>query len=312
MLIAVTKTAQYRMAKRGKIVMIFVFCIVVALSCCSVCSAQEETPLNSPANEETMLSDTSDRTNTTDTADTTAEEPPKPWSLSLRSNYRTSHVRKGVELSGNAPTMDGGFSLSHDIGISFSMTGTERLGKNGFYQQTFFNLGYSYEAKQWLELSADLSFYDYPNDTLNPLAGTNASFSLAAAMDAGWFDIDLTFDRYFGSDAANYLSFDFSKYIGFGEDEDFSIMPSAGICFTSFELQTLRLVTKKGNTVSKTKKVRGLSSLSGDIAISYYLGKGFSLSLDPMLLIAFQQDVNSKSRKAQLLITAGVRYFINW
>jgi len=242
--------------------------------------------------------DSSDTTFVLDETDTT-EPPPKQWTVSARTNIMTSQIRSGVELSNNQPTGDFGMKVSHAIGLNGGFKMVRRLGTNGFHQQTNYSIGYDYELSDALSLSADYTYYKYPNADVNPLASTTSSLSLSASLDAKIVYVDFNIDRYFGTDPANFFSIDVSQFFLVGKEELLSIAPNLDISLTSFTYKT------KNNGI---KTIRGLSSISLDVMFGYNLGNGFSISADPMLLQTIQRDLLIKSKQLQFVITAGIRY----
>jgi hypothetical protein len=240
--------------------------------------------------------------------------PETKWRLSLRSSLRTNQVQNGVALSNNQPVLDIGARLSHDIGLYASVTGTRRLGENGFYQQTNLMAGYMVSATNWLDLSFDYMRFMYANDLVNPLAGAQQALSFTASFYTPVVDIDISADRYFGTDKVNYLTLYLSRFISL--TDDFTIIPGASIGATSFEIESIRKRPRADKPLVKTQTVRGLSAITGDITFSYNLGKSFTLTYNPMLLFAFQPDVitikSGSSFTSQLIHTLGLRYLIKW
>ncbi|MFN8367943.1 MAG: hypothetical protein U0Y96_11985 [Candidatus Kapaibacterium sp.] len=258
-----------------------------------VCTAQTTADSSDESTDTTFVLDEID----------TTEPPPKKWSLSLKSNIMTSQIRNGVDLSENNPTGDLGFKINHANGLHGGIKGVRRLGTNGFYQQTNIALGYDYEYSESLSFSADYTYYRYPNPDVNPLASTTSSLSLSASLDAKVVYVDFCFDRYLGTDPANFFSIDVSQFFLVGKEELLSIAPNFDISFTSFKF------TNK-NKVTKT--IRGVSSISLDVMFGYDIGKGFSISADPMLLQTVQRDLVIKTKQLQLVFTAGIRYKFKW
>lgn len=240
--------------------------------------------------------------------------PETKWRLSLRSGTRTNQVQNGVALSNNQPVLDLGVRLSHDIGFYASLAGTQRLGADGFYQQTNFMAGYMFSVSSWFDLSFDYMRFMYANDLVNPLAGAQQAFSITASFYTPLVDIDLSADRYFGTDRVNYLTLYLTRFISLSDD--FSIIPGASIGATSFEIESIRKKPRVDKPLVRTQTVRGLSAITTDITFNYNLGKNFTITYNPMLLLAFQPDVitikSGSSFTSQIIHSLGVRYLIKW
>ncbi|MBL7998646.1 MAG: hypothetical protein JNL32_08430 [Candidatus Kapabacteria bacterium] len=234
------------------------------------------------------------------------EPPPKKWTLSARSSIMSNQFRNGVQVSNNQPTLTGGLRVTHSAGAYGSITGTRRLGANGFYQQTNLLAGYTYSAADYCDLYADYTYFIYPNDDVNLFATATSLISAGASFYTPVMDIDVILDRYLGTDDASFVTLNFSRYIGIGEDEDLSVSPMFSVSVTRFEVTTAR--AKRLNLPAQQKW--GLSSVSLDAAVNYALGKGFSASLDPMYLITFigVNPAKASNRTSQFVITAGMRY----
>ncbi len=249
-----------------------------------------------------------DSTEVEETVDSSETEPSKPWRVSIKAQCSSLNERKGVDLGGNAPTLELSARVMHDIGAYVSFCGTERLSSPLFYQQSTLSAGYSYDYSDNISLSADASVYGYPNDSVNALAGSPASLSLALDVAGKGLDYGFSLDHYFGNPVANYLTAAVSHDFSIGEEEALSLTPCLSLTYGSTKYKLKKLNTEK--------TVRGLSAATIDLYASYRLGGGFTLSADPTLVVSFQKDLlkvfkgnlNATSKVTQFLIVASLRY----
>ena len=245
-----------------------------------------------------------------DSAEVTEAVVHHKWKAQAKTVFSTQKQHDGVDLSGNAPTGDFSLKLSHESGLYASVTGTQRFGSTAEYQQTTISGGYTFSAADWCDLSADLTLNRFPNDTINALASNPVIMSFAADFYPDFMDISLSLDHYFGVPSANYLSLVLAKTYVLDKAERFTLTPGFSIAYSSSKYKY------KGVKLSGTLNVKGISSTSIDLYADYNLGSGFSLSLDPTILISFQRDLlkvlkgntNALSKSTQLVVIAGLRY----
>ncbi len=262
----------------------------------TVDSAQSDEPP-----QEARIDTTSDGSDTSNAAHTV-------WKCSAKAQVSSMSQRAGIDLSANKPTSSLMLKLQHDIGVYASVEGVERLSSPLLYQQTTLRAGYVYSASDEWDLSADVSLFRYPSDTLNALAGSTAALSLSADYSGDMVDCSTSLDHYFGNPASTFLSVDVSHTFVFGEQQDFSLSPDLQVCVGADKYHIKKL--------NLTKTLRGLNSVSIDCYANYRLGSGFSIGADPMLLFSFQKDLlkvikgdaNATTRATQFLIVCTLMY----
>ena len=230
--------------------------------------------------------------------------PAKKWTLTSRTTFKNNSFRNGVDLSDGNSTLDVGFKISHSVGAYASVTGTQRLGSDALYQQTVVATGYSYSAADWCDLSADIYYYKYPNDSINALAGSSTTLSLSADFYTSILDFGLYYDRYFGNDQASFITLGASHDFEIDKDGDLTLSPSFSMSLTKYEIA--RPLKKD---VLKTRWLK--SSLSFDVYCDYYIGKNFFLSFDPMILVPYDVNLlkkNTKTGEPMFIASLGLRY----
>lgn len=252
------------------------------------------------------------------TADSTlppqeVQQPLQPWSAQLRGVFSSQQQRAGVDLSGNQVTADAGLRLAHDIGLYLEYVGTRRLGSGGMLQQNTFSGGYSYDVSDQWSLSADVSIYRYPNDSVNALAQSPASLSLSADWGGEEWEAGLCFERFFGTTKFNYLTGSIGRSFFIDEESSFFATPSLSVTFASSTF-------KPRNPARPPRTSFSLSAIVMDVFVNTEIGYGFSVFADPMLVISYQKDLlkvirgsaSAVSKSILPLLTAGLRYTVRW
>ncbi|MGB2868614.1 MAG: hypothetical protein WBD36_09195 [Bacteroidota bacterium] len=241
----------------------------------------------------------------TDTDDETA------WNLSVRSRYQSTNISRGVDLSEGQPAWGYGLLLIHESGFSGNTGATVWSGKT---QNWFVGIGFEYDLNDLISISLDYTHTRYQNDSLNTVANLSNILTFDATLDLDIVDLSVSYDRYFGDGTAAYFGASVSGWFRTG---DFTFLPSVDLSFVSQDVTVSRLSSKKGpglsagqqSSKSSTVSLTGMSGITLDLLTSYNLGKGFSVSLDPMYVIS---KAEISTRTHQFLWIVGLRYSIDF
>jgi len=240
-----------------------------------------------------------------------AEEVVQPWNLSTRAGYSSRSVRDGVELSGDEPIFGCGASLSHASGWNSAIGVSSMTGTNSGLLSWYASLGYDWAISDLVAFSAEYEYTRYRNDSLNIVANLGNAFTLGISLDTDILSLGLSYDHYFGDGSADYLSFDVSAFFSSG---DLTILPMLNISYGSQTIDTKRFAAVKrmqrpaGKTVTRT--ISGITGITVDVNCSYDLGAGFGLSVSPAFV--YSPKIETSSRDTQFLLSAGVRYSVDF
>ncbi|MFM7773363.1 MAG: hypothetical protein ACKO9V_00795 [Candidatus Kapaibacterium sp.] len=275
-------------------------------------------PQTDPLAADSMAADDgSDTTGTTDPVDLSVPEeapaPSPPWSLQARSVLSSQKQRAGVDLSGSQVTVDGGLRLGHASGAYADVVGTRRLGADGLYQQTAITGGYSLSLSDAWDLTGDVTLYRYPNDSVNALAQSPASFSLSADWAGEEWEAGVSVERFLGTNTFTYLTGSTGYTVFLTDDASVFVTPAASVSFAS------STYIRKATGRSVRSRV-SLSAIVLDVFVNADIGAGFSLFADPTLMISNQKDLlkvlrgsaNAVERTLQPLLTIGLRYSLRF
>jgi hypothetical protein len=262
----------------------FLLYLIIAISFASInlyCQVPDstqtepfETLESDSLNIETEMDEMAESGSTEDETDTLEAE--QPWSFDATTGYVSKRIKNGTDLSNSQPLLNIGVGLSHENGFNTGIDLDKRFTGIGGLQDIAFLIGYDFSITDWFSFCADYTYTKYANDSLSAVAGSNHALSFAFDFSFNNLIFDISFDRYFGADQINYLTFTGMYLKKFG---DFKILPMAGISWTSYEIKSSRLFTKKG--LSFKKMERGLSSVNVSIKLGYDLGGGFDIFLKP-------------------------------
>lgn len=229
-----------------------------------------------------------------------------PWTLNTGISLRNRQVQNGVDLSGSQGLLSIGTELSHEGGFLFGFDAARRVGDSPGPQGWNARLGYQYSASEWLDLSAQITRFGYPSDTINPVAGIPNMISLSATAFSSGFMVDLTYDRMFGpvSETINYLSATIMAMTQWG---NLRITPIASIVGTRYTIATRRLLI---NRPGKLQTISGIAMTSLGCALAYDISRNWSLTSTPMLLYTPQKDFSSNDIQATFVI--GIRHLLEF
>ncbi|MBF8248182.1 MAG: hypothetical protein HW374_982 [Bacteroidetes bacterium] len=255
--------------------------------------------------------------------DTTSEAEPDsieedgeylPWTISARTEFENTRIKKGVDLSGTNPTTSSAISVLHEAGWNGRFAWSSMLGNEGGPLNWSADIGYDYTLNDWLGLTASFSHTRYFADTINAISELQNSLSIGLAATSSVVDIGIGYEIYFGADPARYWSVDVSHSFEFGS---LSVDLSGSLTFMSQtidagKLEALGALLKKKKQdpaillSEKKVTISGISSYSLNLDIRYDLGSGFNVYLDPSYVVSPKGEVSSKEMR--LSWTVGVKY----
>lgn len=246
-------------------------------------------------------------TNEVDSSDEEVIEDTK-WTVDAGVNYRTKDQKSGVELSGGKPVIGSSVDITHAIGLGLSFNSAHRLVNGGAqFQDLSYGINYTYSAIPWMDLEVELTGYKYASDTANALAAQTGSISLAADFYTNKLLIDLSIDRYFGTDKQTYLSLSGLWLFNYN---DLKISPLASISVVSYEISNKRLKAKKNTVQTVTKNKLSLSSVMASVVLTYPIFSGFSASFTPAYSYSPLDDLSTKH--SQITATLGISYSLDF
>ncbi len=210
----------------------------------------------------------------------TQEPEDSDWSGSLSFRAQSRLAQYGLEAAPEGVTFVAGGGISHTSGFSFGLSSAlqpspwtmQRLTASAEYEWTI--------AEVWV-LGASIDRSWYPAGSVNPLATSPVSFSIAAGYDGDIWSFGAGFDRYLGGEGASYISVDVSAFVAM---EGFNLLPLATASFGSQTVASAILQRGKGKTLvgsSSVSTVTGLSSADVFLVVQVPLGSGWSCSAMP-------------------------------
>lgn len=288
-----------------KVLAVFVLFISVSLF------GQEKRP---NAVSDTIHVAENDTTTIAESDSTEDDEDILAWTISARTELDRSRIKNGVDLSGTNPTSYSSMSLRHENGWNGRLAWSSMLGNEGGPLNWSAALGYDYSLTDWLDLTAGVSHTKYLSDSINAISDLQNSVSIGFSAALSIVDLGIGYEIYLGSDPAKYWSADVSHSFEFGS---LSADLSASLTYMSQTIDATKLEalavklkrTKQATGTSLAKKkitISGISSYSLNLDITYDLGSGFNVYLDPSYIVTPKGEVSSKDR--QLSWTVGVKY----
>ena len=231
------------------------------------------------------------------------------FSLSLSSQYSSAQIKQGVNVSGAHGTFSNGIILEHSNGFSISYFNTQL--STGSTLDHALGVSYSYDFTDFLYADIDFSYTSYPDQTINSVAEFPTALSLSLSADLQFFDLSLSYEKYFGTGAPAYFGIDAMKIFQAG---DWTFIPLSDLTFISQEINYTTAKFNSGSAHSKktgqsAQSIVSLSGISGvtfGCGIRYDLGKGFSLRFLPQLALTPKQEIAVHSE--QFTVSIGIGY----
>ena len=254
----------------------------------------------------------SDSTDVAESDTTEAEEADLPWTLTALTEYDNTRMKQGIDLSGSNPTWNSSLTLLHENGLNGQLAWSSMLGSGGGPLNWFVGAGYDYSITDWLELNTGVSHSKYLTDSINAIFDLENSVSVGLTANLTIVDLKVGYDYYFGTDPAKYWFAVLSHTFEYG---GLSVDCSASVTYMSQTIEAAKLAAlavklkkKQVDTTSSKSKItlRGISSYSLDVTITYNLGAGFKVYFDPSYIVTPKGEIASRDK--QLAWTVGVRY----
>jgi hypothetical protein len=226
--------------------------------------------------------------------------------LSSQLVYQNKQLKSGADLSNGKPIMDFSVGIMHDIGLSLDFDATQRLGKNGSFQDWSLGAEYALSLVDWMDFNIGLSHYFYNNDTINILSASKNSLNLSADFMFNKLIFDISYEHYFGTDKINNLSLTCLYIYKVG---NFKFVPLGGLTYSSYTVDKKR-TNQKNITKNKTVTQNGISSIFISIPIYYYVLGGFSIYASPSYNLTPLGTISLN--KNQFLFKIGLDYSLDF
>ena len=249
------------------------------------------------------------------------DEESTSWTISAGARYLSRYTAYGADLGSGQAALGYQLGLDHASGLSVGAGTIQTLGSDGILQHWSVDLGYTWQALDWLALSAEYSHYEYANDSANVLAPLTNSISIGLDTELGSWGLGLSYDAYLGTNTASYISADLSSAFVVG---DLIIVPLAQATFMSqtIEDRLLKSISGKGSSggskgsggggsgtttsiTTLTSTITGLSSVSAHVVLAHPIVGGLSVSFHPYFLYSPKSELSTSN--SQFLWSASVR-----
>ncbi len=228
------------------------------------------------------------------------------WSAIAVINYKNQQQQNGVDLSSGKPIIGNSLDISHEIGLALSLGSSHRFDDGLKYQNLSYGLIYKYSAADWVDLLIDYTRYHYASDTINALSAQTGSLSFTADFYIKTLILDLSLDRYFGSDKQTYLSLSGLMPLRY---KNLTITPMISISAVSYEIAKKRVNVNKTNQAT-TKNTISLSSINATVSLRYPLFGGISATFIPSFI--YSPIAALASKRSQLNLSIGISYYIDF
>lgn len=251
------------------------------------------------------------------------EEESTPWTASVNAQYDNKDNSGGVDMSNELAAFLYGARIEHSSGFSFGVGAEDLLGSGGGFVKWGTSLGYTFAAASWMNLSGELSYFKYENDSLNAIANLRNSLTFGVSFPNHFVNIGLSYSSYFGGGSASYYGLNLDRSL---ENNDFTVDPSLNFSFISQTIDQKRLVSYKksshaasvakgkglggggttATSASNAVTVSGLSGITLAVALSYDLGSDFAVNARPAYVYSPKAEL--AAYKNEFLWSVGISY----
>jgi hypothetical protein len=221
--------------------------------------------------------------------------------------YYSRFTAYGINLSGDNPAWGINSGLGHESGLYADVYYTRPINEMNDEQQILFDVGYELDISPRFSMYAEYGYFIFSSDTLHAFARFSGTLSLNADIDLTFFDLGLSYDRFFGGTGATYYSIDVSTFRDLGP---VYLLPILQVVIMSQTVEDRYLEKgkgkKKNNETVVGTTLTGLSNTMFTLVAIFPVFDQLSITFVPSLIFYHQSELSVDS--SQFIWNAGIRY----